>query len=338
MKKISRLVLFFLFTGLLFLGVMSFLHKKEPIPQFVEKPLVIGTSHSFNAALLLIAEWQDLFKKNGLNVSVEYYSSASKAFQAMLAGEIDMAAVAETPVVQESFLRNDFQIFTTIGTFTNDPKIVGRKSHQISKPEDLVGKNIGSTPYGQSASFFLYLFRLQHNISSESVTIIENSPKKLVTMLQKGEIDAVSLFEPYVSLAAKTVGGDAVILSSPGLYRKTFNLVAKVNYLETHTAPAQGVIKTLVAAEKFFSLKPDISIEHLAERLSLPVSVVTTMNDQSSFNVELSPELLITLTDQANWFAQNKTDKHLPDINNFVFADILEHIMPSRNNLTKIKR
>lgn len=325
-SKLGMLLLFFCIVAA---GMHYFIWEKE-IPKPLGKTLTIGTSSSITTALLIIAEERSFFEKEGLKVRIKIYKSAANSFDDMLSGNIPISGISETPIVYRSFERSDFKIFATAYTTSNDPKIIARSDRNITLPLDLSGKRIGSTRKGQSAHFFLHLFLLKYSIRSESVTIVHDSPAKVVQRLVSGDIDAASLFEPYASYAAQQLKDKALVFSEPGLYFKTFNLTAKTTFLKENRETIKSLLRALIRAEEFVVQNPGQTIEIIEKKLSMDRKIVRDYFKFSDPNVSLPVSLSITLKDEARWAIQtHMTDKvDIPDYKNLIDTDLLEEVRP----------
>lgn len=298
-----------------------------------DQEIVISTSRSTGASLLILANAKGFFAEEGINVELRYYPSAGAGLAAMLAGEIPIAAVAETPLIKQSFSRNDFRIFSTIASVANGPKIVARKSAGISKPGDLAGKQLGCTKAGQSAHFFLYLFLLQHHMTLQDIKLMHDSPLAISEMLLAGELDAVSLFEPHATRTAKVLGQEAIIFSSPGLYFKTYNLVARSEFLAESSEQTQSILKALLKAEEFYRSFPEESLHIIAEIINVLPEEITKLLDNVFLNINLSEELLITMKEEAGWMRETglaPSTKILPMYSDFLDASCLRAVAPTR--------
>jgi len=166
----------------------------------IREPITIGVEQSPLLALIMIAEDQGFFSKQGVDVTVKYYASGKLALNGMFSGEVELATPAETPIVFSSFERIDFGIVATIGSSDNDPKIVARRDKEIQKPGDLRGKRI-ATQKASAVHFFLHSFLIKHGLSEKDIKLSFKHPDELVPALTNGEIDAFCMREPYVSRA-----------------------------------------------------------------------------------------------------------------------------------------
>ncbi|HLK84258.1 MAG TPA: ABC transporter substrate-binding protein [Xanthobacteraceae bacterium] len=98
---------------------------------------------------------------------------------------------------------------------------MGRRSAGIRTAADLRGKKI-ATSLNSSAHF--YIVKTLRSVGSEAeVTVVGLTPPHMPAALARGDVDAVSIWEPAPERSAAALGPDAVILQGPD-YRERFNL------------------------------------------------------------------------------------------------------------------
>ncbi len=139
-------------------------HQKSTSPKLSDQKLP-SVSIAITGApanwLTILAFEKEFFKKAGLDAIPKFFPSGKRALLGMFAGEVDVATVADVPIVKNSLERHDFAILATLGTTYNDNKIVARKDHGITSPENLRGKLV-ATQGNSAAHFFLHLFLLKN--------------------------------------------------------------------------------------------------------------------------------------------------------------------------------
>ncbi|HEY6237132.1 MAG TPA: NrtA/SsuA/CpmA family ABC transporter substrate-binding protein, partial [Candidatus Elarobacter sp.] len=233
------------------------------------------------AALAIIALDRKFFEAAGVDVAVKKYNSGNLALKGFLAGEADLATTADIPIAFESLARQDFSIVATIGSSDNEPRIVARKDRGIQAPEDLRGKRV-ATQKSSAVHFFLHMYLLQHGMTVEDVQLSFMKPEELVKALVDGQIDAFSMREPFVSQALAPLGDNALVFMQPGLYRKTFNVVAHNDLLKQRPLVLQRVLQALMQAETFALQQPEAAIAIVAQSLeSKPAEIAGLWKDSN---------------------------------------------------------
>lgn len=280
-------------------------------------------------ALTIVAADKALFEKNGLPATFRYYPSGKLALEALCAGEVDLATVSETPVVFQSFHRRDIRIVATLGTSDDEPRIVARKDSGIRSPQDLRGKRLG-TQRGSAVHFFLHLFLLRHRIPYEELTVRFHDPEELLPALIRGDIDAYSMREPYVTRARRELGDAVAVFSEPGLYVKTYCLVTTRAFAAGHPGTLVRALRSLVAAESFAREHPLEARRIVSRRLGAPEPEFDPLWAKLTFRVALEQALLVSMRDEAQWaITNNLTEtKVMPNYFDHLYLDGLKAVRP----------
>ena len=280
-------------------------------------------------ALIHIAEEKGYFLDQGLDVMITGHPTRKAALTAALDGEVDVATVADTPIVFSSFERNDFSVFVTILDSAQLAKALARRDRNISDPQDLIGKKAATT-IGTSAHFYMATFLGLNGIDAADVETVDLRPGEMVEAIVNGEVDAIFAWEPNVSQVAQRLGDNALMLPSMVGYMFTFNLAAKNHFIENNPELLAGMIRALAEAEQFVDGNRDESIDILASRLAAERSEIDQLWDDHKFRVSLSQSLLTTLEDQARWaIRSNLTDKtEVPNYLGLIHLDALEEVRP----------
>ena len=290
----------------------------------------IGFTFESLEASTVIAEDQGYFIEEGLNVTIKEYPTGKIALhKGLFGGEIDIAPVAEVPIVFNLFKRQDFSILATIGSADDQMKIVARRDRGIQKPEDLRGKSI-ATQKGSAAHIFLHLFLVNQGLTEKNVDLSFNKATNLAEALGKGEIDAFSMKEPFIGKAKDLLRDNAIIFNPRRIYFKTFNLVAFNHFIEKKPEVIKRILSALIKSEKFYQLHPEQAMEILLKYPGIAKSEIPNQWQTIELNVSLEQWFLLELEDEARWIINNKlTDKtEIPDFLNYIYIDGLAETKP----------
>lgn len=267
-----------------------------PQPQTV----TIGTGIEPSAGLLFVADARGFFAAEGITPTLRKYASGKLALDAMLNGEVEVAAVAETPVMFASLQRQDFSILASIGAARNDVRIVARRDRGISQPAELRGKRI-ATQWGSALHFFLHLFLLNNGLTEQDVTVLFQAPASLPEALAKGNADAVAVREPLLSEAVQLLGSQAIVFEAAGLYVKSYQLIVPKSLPERKPGLAPALLRTLVRAEDFVATSPDQARAIVAQAVGIPDTTMAREWQHLDLRVTLFQSLLLGLEDEARW-------------------------------------
>jgi len=294
-----------------------------------EKVTIGISATSLLPVLVHIAEERGYFLEEGIDVEIKGYPTGKAAMAATLSGEVDIGTVADTPIVSNSFERNDFAVFVTILRAVQHSKALARKDSNINTPQDLIGKKVATT-IGTTAHFFMSVFLTLNKIDVSDVEIIDMKPGEMVGAIVNGDVDVICAWEPNVINAAKSLGDNAIILPSNVGYEATFNLITMNGYIGNTPGLIRKVIKALVKAEEFVKNNREESIDIIALRLETDREDIDKLWDGYRFNISLSQSLILTLEDVARWsIRSNFTDKtEVPNYLYYIYMDALEEVRP----------
>lgn len=291
--------------------------------------ITLGARPGVMVALVWVADAKEFFKEEGLDLSLKEYPSGKWALRGMFKNEVDIATVSEVPVMFNSFQREDFVLFATLGSADNEVKIIARRDKGIQGVSDLEGKKIGAQK-GASTHFFLSVFLMHNFIVESEVNVIYMNPDNLVPAIVNGEIDALSWRDPGIQHAKEALGDNAVVFAAPGIYRKTFNLVAMKKFVEDKPEAIERILKALLKAEKFVQENRAEAIAIIARSTSVARDDIAAIWDDVDLKVSLDQSLLVSMEDEARWaIRENLADKkEVPNYLDYIYFDALEDVKP----------
>lgn len=291
--------------------------------------LTLAITPYAGTALIYVALAKGYFESEGLKVTVQTHSSGKVALDATLAGNADVATVAELPVTLAVLKGHPVTVLTTLSTQT-DYGIVGRTDKGISTPLALKGKRIAVT-LGTSADFFLDALLVRQRLSRADVQVIDRKPNEMADVLEKGGADAVSTWEPHVSTARERLGADATVLfSSEGIYESTFNLAATREFASTRGETVKKLLRALVRAEQFFANDAAGGEKIVAESLKRSPEETRQLLSKHHVALALDQNLLVLMEDESRWAIRNKVAEAsgTPNFLNALYIDGLAAVKP----------
>ncbi len=326
-RSVVIFVLFFCIAGI----VASCKEQPNETKAFKEprEPITIGAALETLSAPVIIAYEKGYFSDEGLDVTMKYYTIGKLTLEALFAGKVNFAMPAETPIVMNSFKREDFYVIAGFVYYYDDSKIVVRTDRGIRTASDLKGKMIGTT-YGTSAHFFLDAYLTSMKVQHKDVKLIDIPQKDLPNALKHGEVDAIAAFEPYAYEAMRDLPGRTIRLPKADLLRETFDLVAMKDFTKNHPETIKKVLRAIDRASTYIQQNKEDSISVLTKKLHMDEKYLYATWNDYKFGLYLDQTLLLTLEDVAQWaITNNLTNKtKVPNYLNFIYFDGLHSVKP----------
>jgi NitT/TauT family transport system substrate-binding protein len=294
--------------------------------------VIIAYTPFESTALLTIAEDQQLFSRNGINVTLRKYDTGVGAVDGMLNGEADIAVgTNEFPLVGRAFQKEKIR---TIGSIAKSDFIyvVGRRDRGIERISDLKGKKVGTT-FRTIAEFFLGRLLELHGMSIKDVTMVDlKTPAEWVGAVVNGDIDAVSTAQPYANAAKERLGANAAFWSAQSNRPLFTQVISTDDWISKHPESISRFLKALAQAEEYAIRNSAETKATIQRMLNLDAAYMEAVWSQNQYFLSLDQSLIVAMEDEARWMIRNglTSGNEIPDFLNFIYEDGLKAVMPER--------
>jgi ABC-type nitrate/sulfonate/bicarbonate transport system substrate-binding protein len=268
------------------------------------------------------------WREEGLEVEAKMFSAGRLAVDALLAKDAEVMSVSETPLMYAIVKGNSIFIVATV-TQHKEVKLIARTDHGIRKPEDLRGKRIATLP-GTNSDYFMYEFLRANNIKLDQVKIIDLEPPDMVTALVNGDIDAYFAWEPHIYYAQNRIPEKTIVFMPGDLYSGRHCVAMNQEYVRSHPAVVEKLIRGFLRAETFVQENPDSAQAITSKVTGMPVDALKAIWPEYETKVVLDSNLVNILTKEALWARSiDKSTAPLPEFKNFIYLDALSKTRPS---------
>ncbi len=251
-------------------------------------------------------------------------------------GEADLATNAETQVLRESITNPDLRIIMTVTE--SFYRLVARKSAGITTLADLKGKRV-MTPGNTSANYYLVAMLRTVGLTDEDVTIVplpmqqgdQSGMDQMSDALARGDVDAISIWEPEPEDAIQQVGDDAIVFQDRSVYREVFNLHARAPDLADPTKRAAIVefVRAVAKATAALKATPQTYWPHISSITSFTEEEIAMGWPEMEFPVQIIPDMLDVLVEEEPWIAkqQNREVRSREQLATLIDASVLEEAL-----------
>ncbi len=333
MKKILTAIAAIVVIALVGVGSWSYLNSQRDHTG-ITKSITIGNAQTLECdTLIYIAEDQNFFAGNGLNVTIRNYTSGMEAVNAIFNGEVDLAATAEFPLVKKVLNQEKISAIVSIDK-SQLQDLIGRKDRGIENVSDLRGKRIGVT-LGTIAQFYLGRFLMLHSINLQDVTIVNINPSESVDALTKGDVDAIIIWQPYANAIENALGNNAAIWPVQSSQETYIVEVAKNDWIARHPDAVRRYVNALAQAEDYFVRHPAQTKSMMQKKLNYTNAYMAAVWDKNQFSLSLDQSLVTAMEDEGRWMIKNNltTEKTIPDFRNYIYTKGLAEVKPEAVNI-----
>lgn len=263
------------------------------------------------SASVFVAKERGLFKKAGLQVETREYELGKTALEDLLAGRVDVAFAAVTPVVYSCMAGDNFKIIATVASSANMVALAGRKDLGIQKVADIRGKRVGLIS-GTSGEFFFETMRVLNRVPKDSVVVENRTVQGLVAGLQDGSLDLISTWEPQVQILRLTLTNRLALFYGDGLYTFSWNMIVLPETISKRREELEKFIDVLFETAGLIESNPDAVTAELVQRYGAAGRDLTLGLKETRFRPQLGQELLVQMEGEARWIINRDARTNSP--------------------------
>jgi sulfonate transport system substrate-binding protein len=214
----------------------------------------------------------------------------------------DAATNSETQILLRSVDNPELRIVMTVAEC--EYRIVARRSAGIRRLVDLRGKKVG-TPANTSAEYYLSKMLRTVKLDEPDVTVVTMPVADMAAAMKRGDVDAVSGWEPGAQDSIAALGADAVVFQDRPVYRELFNLNTTAGVLSdpSKRRVLVDVVRAIARASRDVRARPADVRPLLSSRINVPEATIATVWRHFRFPASIPRDTLDVLVEEEQWVA-----------------------------------
>jgi ABC-type nitrate/sulfonate/bicarbonate transport system substrate-binding protein len=226
----------------------------------------VAVGSNMNHVPTFVGVEKGIFLKHGIDLKLKLLATGQEMTKAVQAGEAQFlgAAYSNFPLG----LERGFKAKGIVGLmgdrtrkYTDEPiAIVTRKGTGITRIQDLVGKKVGTVTGGVGHEY-LGVVLTRAGIPSEKVAVLNVPPGNSVSALAGGQVDAISMWEPYGTLMLEKVPEAVLVQRGGGFIGYFIDMGTRVDLMENQPDMVYRYVVALAEASQYTRRQPDEAAE-----------------------------------------------------------------------------
>jgi ABC-type nitrate/sulfonate/bicarbonate transport system substrate-binding protein len=290
-------------------------------------PMATGIDALF--APFVVAAERKMFAKYDLEGSFKPFDDGNVALDALLTGSSDIGATTELGGLARWDKGGKLYVTSYASTSRQQIGIAARED--IKKPEDLIGRTVG---YPRASGGHLYFVKYvkKYKLPEDKIKVKTMQAPEMVAALERHDIDAFFLWEPWLAKATQLVQGAHVLARSGD---DNVYVLTSYNYysqgLIDDRPRAVAATKTLMEAADFCAANLDEAAGITAKAFRIPESDMKLYMSRMIYRMEM-PKSVVTgnFRDAAELALGEGIIKKMPDWNDFLRPQIMKEVAPDR--------
>jgi NitT/TauT family transport system substrate-binding protein len=298
--------------------------------QTAERPsitLVTGIDPSYG--LYALAVKKGFFEKEGIDAKLRVFDDGNIGLDSLLTGAAHIGGTTEVGnLVRRS---RGGQIFVMASAIQAEDLYGAAGRKEITKPSDLHGKTIGVTKGSGGHLYFSY-YAKKFNVDLSKVKVKFVQSPESVAALARGDIDAVFVWEPWVTRVTKLVPGTHVITrtGTDRAFKMNIYMVFAKDLADNRPL-AEKAMRALLETAQWIPKNWDESVKIVAETYRMKPEDVSQLMKLVTNNITFDrAEFTRNFTDAGDFAKANGLMATMPDLNAFFRPEVLRSVAPSR--------
>ena len=288
--------------------------------------MVIATGVDPSFAAYYVAHETGIFARNGLDVQVNTGPSGSAMVALLIQNQAQSAFGAEQAGLLDHNLDPNVVVAAEGAMLAHWYGIVGRDIDDVAA---LKGKRLGVARGSGSEVFWLAAINAL-KLDPKDYKIIQVEAPEMVAALERGDIDAFSAWEPWLTRGAAAVKGARLVVDNVGIIEGRVFIYMNKDWIRKNPEPAQAFMKSMVEATALITTQRDQAAAAVARFLKLDVALTTLLMSKLRYDVHLDQGSVGALQIAES---QLKSIGKLPrpvDWNGLIYPDLLRSVAPAK--------
>lgn len=201
------------------------------------------------------------------------FNAGPAEIEALFAGEVDIGFIGPGPAIN-GFVKSKGDLQIIAGATDAGAILVSRKDLKIKDVKELSGKRVAVPQFGNTQDLSLrHLLQangLADTTKGGTVEIRQAENPDIKTLLEKGEIDAALVPEPWGSRLISEVGAN-VVLDYNQVWREghytTAVVIARTKFIQEHPDIVEKFLKTHVELTEAINKNPEKAKETVNQQI-----------------------------------------------------------------------
>jgi ABC-type nitrate/sulfonate/bicarbonate transport system substrate-binding protein len=276
-----------------------------------------------------VAQEEGLFKKHGLDVRINTGPSGSAMVSFLINGQIESAFGSEIAGISNHNLDPNVVVVAQAARLVRWIAVVGRN---IDNLDGLKGKKVGIAR-GSGGEVFWLAMLAKLKLNAADYTVVNVEAPEMVAALERGNIDAYAVWEPWVTRGLAAVKNTKVLKDQEGILEQGVFIYMNLGWIKKNPAQAEAFMRALVEATEIINKDRKRAAKDVSDFLkSLDPPMVEQLMTKLTFDMELENSSISMLRlAESQLKQQGKLTKPI-DYGAFVYPELLRKVQPKKVN------
>jgi ABC-type nitrate/sulfonate/bicarbonate transport system substrate-binding protein len=318
-------------AGLLLFGMIPL-----TMPATAQTAISIGTAKDPNlGSQIVIARDKGFFKEAGLDVTINYFPSGGDLMAATVGGSVQMGSSGATPAITLRARPYPIKVLSQISDISDAQQIIVNSS--ITSPDALYGKKIALMKNTSSQALF-EAFAKAYGFDANKVQVTYMAPTEMLSSFSRGDVDAISLWEPFTTRARNLFKGKTFVTGTqsyiPGhvgerrIYGDHAVLFSSETFVSEHPATVKAVLTALARSDDYIQKHKSEASDILAKEFGIVPEDMAHIMTENRYTVAIDDQMADDIDRLTDFLYNQKNIQSKPTARSWIDPSFLREVRP----------
>ena len=260
-----------------------------PLPAFAQGApirMTIATGVDPSFAPFYVAREGGFFQRNGLDVTVNTGPSGSAMIAFLVGNQINSAYGAEQAGVSAHLVDQNVVAVAEGTALLRWISVLGRN---VASMDELKGKRVGVARGTGSETFWLSVVS-KLNLNPADYTIVNVEAPEMVAALERGNIDAFAVWEPWPTRAMRAIPNTRILLSNDQIQIVRNFVYMNKGWAEQNAEATQRLMRSLIQAQEFIASNANEAAAQVARFLRQDRAFIAELMTKVEYRMNLTSD------------------------------------------------
>jgi NitT/TauT family transport system substrate-binding protein len=218
---------------------------------------------------------ENAFAEDGVSINWITFNAGPSVIEAMFAGAIDISYIGPVPALS-GYIQSGGSLQIVAGAANGGSVLIARNDSDIQSAGDLDGKTVAVPQFGNTQHLSLLALLsangLKASTNGGTVNVVQSSNADIANLMDRGDIDAALVPEPWGSILELSRGGRVVLdydRVDPHGIPATAVVIVRKEFLDAYPEAVARFIEAHMEATEYINGNMDIASDIINNQIAL---------------------------------------------------------------------
>lgn len=299
------------------------------VPAFAADKMTIATGVDPGFSIFYVAKLGGFLEKHGLDVDLRTGPAGGAMIPLLITNASNASMSASFAGIANHLKDPDIVAVAQMLRYDRWYGIVAKDD--VKSVADLKGRKVGVS-LGNASESYWYDVLKKNNLSVDEYksSVVNVEAPEMLAAIERGNIQAFSAWEPWLSRTVQNVPGTRVLVDDLGTVQDVGFIYMNRKWIEANRDVAVRFMRAMQDSNDFINKEPEKTKAMIGKMLNLPKPMLDAMMPKVTYTLVLGPDSrMITERIVGQLVSQGRVKEGQFDYAKWFYPDLLKTVNPA---------